>query len=167
MTRMNLTACGRPVTSYSRQSFLRPVPVMIMITAAVFVWSFIKQLIISSTSNQNEDGPNQNEDGPFFLIFLMVEIGIQIGLLYFILKVHTKTRNRLRRTYNIGADNGDHCLGDCCCAYWCGPCSICQMASHTADYRNTHRARCCTETGLDEDAEPLYPFHARPTAHVV
>jgi Cys-rich protein (TIGR01571 family) len=160
MTRMNLTACGRPATSYSRQSSLRPFPVMIMISAGWFTWSIFKQLFLSSISNQNQQGP-------FYFIFALVDFSLSIGFLYFVLKVHTKTRNRLRRTYNIGADNGDHCLGDCCCAYWCNACSICQMARHTADYRNTHRARCCTETGLDEDVEPLYPFHARPTAHVV
>jgi Cys-rich protein (TIGR01571 family) len=74
---------------------------------------------------------------------------VMLGLLIFIMVVHTKTRNRIRRAYSIGNDMS--CLGDCCCAFWCGICSICQMARHTANYHNTHRARCCTPTGLDEE----------------
>jgi Cys-rich protein (TIGR01571 family) len=98
---------------------------------------------------------------PFFvMIFLTLCFpvfarlpGSTLGLLIYIMVIHTRTRNGLRRKYKIGTSYG--WLGDCCCAFWCFPCSVCQMARHTADYRHRHRARRCTETGLDEDVEPL------------
>jgi Cys-rich protein (TIGR01571 family) len=91
----------------------------------------------------------------FFPVYLFVPFST-LGLFIYIMVIHTRTRNGLRRKYKIGS--GSDCLGDCCCAFWCGPCSICQMARHTADYRHHHKARCCTETGLDEDVEPLVPL---------
>ena len=36
---------------------------------------------------------------------------------------------------------------DCCWAFWCGCCTVAQMARHTADYRHNNAA-CCTESGL-------------------
>jgi Cys-rich protein (TIGR01571 family) len=99
----------------------------------------------------------------FVMIFLILCFPVlalvplsTLGLFIYIMAIHTRTRNLLRRKYKIGTGYG--CLGDCCCAFWFFSCSICQMARHTADYRHRHKARCCTETGLDEDVEPLAPL---------
>ena len=100
---------------------------------------------IQSTSGSEASGPGI----PFFLGMGLFQSSAVLALFIFIIVVHTKTRNRIRRAYSIGNDMS--CLGDCCCAFWCSACSICQMARHTANYHNTHRARCCTPTGLDEE----------------
>jgi Cys-rich protein (TIGR01571 family) len=71
-------------------------------------------------------------------------IGTAYAVFFFI--VATLTRFYVRRKYSIP----EGCCGPCddiCCSFWCGTCSVCQMARHTADYAN-HPAACCTETGL-------------------
>jgi Cys-rich protein (TIGR01571 family) len=100
---------------------------------------------------QQQQQPSQisSKTSSPFLGMGLFQMLIMFTLMIFILVVHTQTRNRIRRAYSIG--NNMSCLGDCCCAFWCGMCSICQMARHTANYHNTHRARCCTPTGLDEE----------------
>jgi Cys-rich protein (TIGR01571 family) len=71
-----------------------------------------------------------------------------VWIVYFVffLIVATLTRAYIRRKYSIPTG----CCGPCddfCCSFWCGTCSVCQMARHTADYAN-YPASCCTETGL-------------------
>jgi Cys-rich protein (TIGR01571 family) len=154
MTRMNETVWGDASTTRNPQGCFRPFRVMIGIAVLIY---FLNTIAIS----RSMANPNQQQR----LGFLNV---VSLVLSIYLVTVHTKTRNRIRRTYNIGSDNGDHCIGDCCCACWCAGCSICQMASHTADYRNTHRAKCCTETGLDGDVEqPTQPFVTGTSDHVI
>ena len=93
--------------------------------------------------------PNSGGDVPDAIGLGFSQYLFMLGFLIFYVVVHTMTRNRIRRAYSIGNDM--FCLGDCCCAFWCSACSVCQMARHTANYHNTHRARCCTPTGLDEE----------------
>ena len=92
---------------------------------------------------------------PLLIFFTLIHYGIVI----YVLIVHVKTRNKLRRKYNINPNDG--CIVDCCAVYWCACCSICQMARHTADYKKQH-AQLCSETGLDDyynddDTAPLPP----------
>ncbi|CAB9498421.1 expressed unknown protein [Seminavis robusta] len=54
-----------------------------------------------------------------------------------------RTRQAMRRKYNIEAGGlGDGCE-DCCCAFFCSCCTIQQMARHTNDY-STHDIGCCS-----------------------
>jgi Cys-rich protein (TIGR01571 family) len=61
-----------------------------------------------------------------------------------------RARGKLRHQYNIEPDTCGVCE-DCCCATWCGACTMCQMARHTADY-HVHKAECCSATGLHANA---------------
>ncbi|KAL7581038.1 hypothetical protein ACA910_005843 [Epithemia clementina (nom. ined.)] len=67
--------------------------------------------------------------------------------LLLMLFITIRTRAAIRSRYAIPEKN---CLGceDLCCSLFCGGCTICQMARHTADYHK-YRSSCCTETGLD------------------
>ncbi len=78
-----------------------------------------------------------------------------IGLLWFVfvLVLITKTRQHIRAKYSIPEKECKGCE-DCCCGFWCGCCTIAQMARHTADYEN-YAARCCSETGLGPNAPTL------------
>ena len=96
-------------------------------------------------------------------VYLGIYRLLAMALSIFILVVHTTTRNRIRRAYSIGDDMS--CLGDCCCAWWCSVCSICQMARHTANYHTTHRARCCTPNGLDEEWDDFDFLPVTTTQH--
>lgn len=55
-----------------------------------------------------------------------------------------KTRSFIRRKYEIPGSG----LEDCCCVFWCQPCSISQMLRHTADYNGNTEADCCSPTGI-------------------
>lgn len=57
-----------------------------------------------------------------------------------------QTRAYIREQYQIPATQCGDCE-DVCCVMWCAPCTVCQMARHTANY-NAHPASCCTATGL-------------------
>ena len=58
------------------------------------------------------------------------------------------TRASLREKYMI-REHRFFDLEDCCCATFCMPCTICQMARHTAHYDEIDAA-CCKSTGLSE-----------------
>jgi Cys-rich protein (TIGR01571 family) len=68
----------------------------------------------------------------FFLFFVLV------------MRMRSYVRHRYRIPETI-------CAGceDCCCAYFCAPCVICQAARHVTDYE-TYPADCCSETGLPD-----------------
>lgn len=57
-----------------------------------------------------------------------------------------KTRAAVRARYQIPEKN---CVGmeDCCCAFWCGCCTVAQLARQTTDY-DQKRAVCCSDNGL-------------------
>ena len=57
-----------------------------------------------------------------------------------------RTRRAVREKYAIPPSESSP-WEDCCCALFCRPCVVMQMARHTADYTQ-HPAACCTKTGL-------------------
>lgn len=75
-----------------------------------------------------------------------------LSLLYslFVLFIMIRARGYIRSKYQIPEQSCQGCE-DCCCSFWCSPCTVCQMARHTADY-STYNASCCSETGLDPRA---------------
>jgi Cys-rich protein (TIGR01571 family) len=140
MTRLNLNAIGKPASSQLRgYRCTRPFYVMIFVSV-VSVCLFVNDHLLHDPSTKQ----------PLWHAL------VAYTCLIFALIAHTRTRNLLRRKYKIGPNYG--CLGDCCFAYWLGACSVFQMSSHTTDYRKRHKPRCCTETGLDDDVEPLVPY---------
>jgi Cys-rich protein (TIGR01571 family) len=141
MTRLNLNAIGKPASSRLR-GYTSPFYVMTFLVAIYwlcFVVPYYAKLIQNPSSKPS----------PWYNVLMF-------SFFVYFVTAHTRTRNLVRRKFKIGKSFG--CFGDCCCAFWCSACSVCQMASHTADYRNRHKARCCTETGLDEDVEPIAPL---------
>ena len=60
--------------------------------------------------------------------------------------VMIKLRMRIRSKYNIPEKECTGCE-DCCCIFFCGCCSMVQMAHQTANYDEI-RPVCCNDTGL-------------------
>ena len=60
--------------------------------------------------------------------------------------VMMKLRMRIRSKYHIPEKNCTGCE-DCCCVFFCGFCSVVQMAHQTANYDEI-RPVCCNDTGL-------------------
>lgn len=80
----------------------------------------------------------------------------EILFIAFFVVVSTRVRSRMRRRYEMPLECCEGCdaLGDCCCVFWCCPCSAIQMARHTHD-TDTYPYHCCTTTGLSKDAPQL------------
>jgi hypothetical protein len=57
-----------------------------------------------------------------------------------------KARAAVRARYSI-PEQRCHGMEDLCCAFFCGCCTVGQIARQTADYEQ-RRAVCCSDTGL-------------------
>jgi Cys-rich protein (TIGR01571 family) len=144
MTRLNLNVCGnRSNTPRSEQGYCQPFYIMCIIAFSLWFLNIVN-FQASTIAFAVSGSPEKVAFHPSILFVIVTYAAV-----IYMIVVHTKTRNQLRRKYRIGTNEA--CCGDCCCATFCGVYSICQMARHTAEYHHTHRARCCTQTGLDEE----------------
>jgi Cys-rich protein (TIGR01571 family) len=62
-----------------------------------------------------------------------------------------RARKHIRHKYRI-PETYCHGCEDFCCAFWCGCCTVSQMARHTADY-STQTAEWCSKDGLQNNFE--------------
>jgi Cys-rich protein (TIGR01571 family) len=69
----------------------------------------------------------------------------------FCVVVTVRLRGHVRRKYAVPESTSCKGFEDCCCSFWCLPCTICQVSRHTADFRN-HKAGCCSDNGLGPEA---------------
>ena len=123
----------------------------------------------------NEDGTETVKEGksePAQLwIAIWFRVFLAIATFIFAWIVTINTRAHIRRKHDIPItccrscedsccslianglildhDVRGHCCSceDMCCSLCCGPCTLCQMARHTADYEK-YPASCCTDDGL-------------------
>jgi len=152
MTRMKLSLAGNPTNNASNPDAWSPFKVLLVgFIAYVAMEQFVSMLKLSYMNLDENTGTYTLSDDAPVLVVLMMALNhiLRIAVVIYLLVLMFRTRRHIRRTYNI---HGGECE-DCCCAYWCGFCTVSQMARHTADYR-TYQATCCTETGLGEHAPP-------------
>lgn len=76
---------------------------------------------------------------------------INLSVLVFVMYATASTRATIREKYLI-REHRCYDLEDCCCGTFCMPCTICQMARHTVDFK-LYEAACCSETGLEEGSD--------------
>ena len=136
MTRMKLSMTGMPSNQRSASwSPFRVILISVIIVAGI-------QYSVAQRVNSSMDNDVVQRLGHATLFVFGV----------YLLVLLVRTRYHIRETYEIPEQC---CIGceDCCCVYWCGVCTVSQMARHTADYR-TYQAYYCTETGLGEGAPP-------------
>jgi Cys-rich protein (TIGR01571 family) len=118
------------------------------ITIVVIVGDIIISALIggnssSSTSSYNsetgqyESSAEANFNGGFLRGILSL----------FCFVVTMRMRSYIRGKYAIPGG----CCEDCCCSFWCTPCTVCQISRHTADF-NAHPAACCSDNGLNPGA---------------
>ena len=95
---------------------------------------------------QNEDGSLSWTEAEIpvwqYIVYHLITTLFYLYTLILLIKIRVAVRNR----YKIPEQ---HCAGmeDCCCAFWCGCCTVAQVARQTADYDQS-RAVCCSSTGL-------------------
>ena len=120
--------------------------VMLLLWLAVFVIQSAFNAVIT-----NFDADDSDEDDPEWLMApAIVSRFVATAMGLFVLIVVFRTRMYVRNRYGIPEETCNGCE-DCCCAFWCTTCTVCQMLRHTADY-NTYPAGCCTEDGLTAGA---------------
>lgn len=175
MTRAKLTLLGNPRTTSSsnhqqQPTFWTPFKFLFALTALYIFIRGATQTVINYTvdddddddqgnndrTNSTQSGDDDDDDDSYpawadailffrFLIFCAFSI--------FTLVLMIKTRRHLRHKDHIPAENCGK-MEDCCVSFWCPWCTVCHMARHTANY-NQVEARCCTDTGLPDNA-PMY-----------
>lgn len=71
---------------------------------------------------------------------------LNFGFMLFMLLIVTKVRKLVRQQQGIPESN---CVGceDCCCAFWCGCCTVSQLARQTTNY-DIEEARFFSSNGL-------------------
>ncbi|EJK44678.1 hypothetical protein THAOC_36764 [Thalassiosira oceanica] len=87
----------------------------------------------------------------WYFVILVVYWAFNFALGVHSIDIIIKTRLHIRERSGIPEKISGE---DCCCATFCQPCTVMQMARHTADYE-TCAARYCSETGLSVDAPQL------------
>ena len=74
---------------------------------------------------------------------------------FYTLIVLTHLRRAIRMRYRIPSQAAfDGYIEDICMSFWCGCCSVAQMARQTCHYEEDDIATCCTATGLKQQSIP-------------
>lgn len=142
LTRLKMDWLGEPAPEYSWRKTFR-------IILCIVIIFFVLAMFLSPPS------PDIVEDGSGNLDVIQVESPLWKTVLYNILTfsfglytliVLMKARRAVRERYEIPQER---CCGfeDICCAFWCGCCTVSQLARQTANYQE-RRAVCCSDTGL-------------------
>ena len=147
LTRLKLNWCA---ASRQVQDGMSAFKIYFAIYVVYLVATWVLAIIIGQFRDEdNEDNDWNYEGDPDWLIGIRIlRVLIDLALFLTIFFVTMKLRRYIRDKYRIPAETcgGEGCE-DCCCAFWCQPCTVCQMARHTADYHQ-YSAGCCTEDGL-------------------
>ncbi|MGK3758723.1 MAG: Cys-rich protein (TIGR01571 family) [Bacillariaceae sp.] len=149
LTRMKMTWLGDPTTPPSEEYKKTFRTVVTIVICNFIIYSiFYCPVTIPTTVDVAGDSSTiifvRNDDCPMWKYNLSNAASMIFGLYTFIVMI--RLRMTIRSKYNIPENN---CLGceDCCCIFFCGCCSVVQMAHQTANYDEI-RAICCNDTGL-------------------
>ncbi|KAL3805557.1 hypothetical protein HJC23_005801, partial [Cyclotella cryptica] len=83
----------------------------------------------------------------FFAVFIYAIYALTMARYHMRMKYRIPSRCCKSKACNPGCD-------DCCCVFWCMPCVICQMLTHTHD-QTEYNYKCLSHTGLDKDAPQI------------
>lgn len=110
-------------------------------------WVFVNLALFSAYNFKWSQGMELSVADIGALVF------VNVSYVLFVVYLASATRGSLREKYYI-RESRFHDLEDCCCATFCLPCTVCQMARHTADYED-YEGVCCNDTGLPDSYESL------------
>jgi len=142
---MRLSVGGRPVPPGGEGKWS---PFRILLVFSIF--SFLAGGLVEFNQLIQPTAGGVSPDAPVWARAMQAAMYfIYFGCSVFLIDLVYRTRLYIRQTYAIPG----HSWLDLLYAWFFAPCSISQMARHTADYEQ-HQASCCTETGLNECAPP-------------
>jgi Cys-rich protein (TIGR01571 family) len=113
-----------------------------MMLLVIFFWLLMN---ISLCAGYNMKWSQGLEISIADIIALALVNGAMFGFVVFAAQ---SARSSIREKFMI-RENCCYDLEDLCCATFCLPCTISQMARHTANYKD-HEAVCCSKTGLPD-----------------
>lgn len=148
-TRMKMTWLGNivgPESEEYKNTWCKVATIVVIYYVITTALSpFKPDVTFDEYGNMVQDGP----DAPLWVQITNNVVGTAFGL--YSLVVMIKVRRSVRERYQIQTEKCGACE-DCCCVFWCGCCTVSQMARHTADYEQ-RRAVCCSSTGLPDTPE--------------
>jgi len=155
MTRMSRDCCGGRGRPPSTSNTCK-------IITVIFIAVFCAEAVLNIIRNQQtcdggrlqfnfETGENEilcpdgSVEEPTDTYNILRGIGGLVSFVFgiYILVLTCRTRQVIRRKYNIPAGCCGEGCEDCCCAFWCSCCTVQQMARHTNDY-HTYDVECCS-----------------------
>jgi Cys-rich protein (TIGR01571 family) len=147
LTRMRLDMLGDPAPEHVYKSTFKKV---VLLVIAYYAYFFIFGCPSAGVVGESEDDGLVHEvdilDCPPWQRSLGHVVSMVFGL--YTLVVMIKVRAAVRDHFGIPSQT---CFGefmeDCCCVFWCGCCTVSQLARQTADY-DVYNAKCCSPTGL-------------------
>lgn len=135
-----------------------PFKVLLGVSVGIFVCSNIFSSLMRSyveidPNNIDPIDPNTKELPPgFWGAYVGYHVFALIVTVFWVY-VAVMTRKYIREKNEIPETTCTGCE-DCCCSFFCGCCTVAQMARHTAEYE-TYVGQCCSETGLPVTAPRL------------
>jgi len=150
MTRLKLNWAAIP--SKSEIEIKRTFEILLGITAFLLLsnWILGTIMLYEIEAHTDENNITTLTYSPLYEIINLVRNIMNFFSLVYTIYAITKTRSYIREKYSIEGS----LIGDCCLAFWCGCCTITQMARHTTDY-DVYPGRCCTYNGLPRNAPCL------------
>lgn len=149
LTRMRMNWLGSSAAEYDWHMTFRRIAIIVIVY-------FILSLILQPSSTEvftAQDGTVTviNHEGPLWETILYNLLTVSFGM--YTLIVMIRLRAAVRAKYEIPTR---HCgvMEDFCCTFFCGCCTVSQMARQTANYEEI-RAVCCTDTGLPPSMQTI------------
>lgn len=149
---MRLDWCGRPTTRKSAD-FAFNVVVGCYFTFLVVRYSLAIYTTKNATIALNDPSNIDLQKSYQQALLLNVQNALDLVFLIYTILLMCRSRRAIRSKYAIPTTCCGECE-DCCCSYWCGCCTVGQMARHTADY-HVYSASCCSKTGLPSHAPEI------------
>ncbi len=149
MTRLKLDWLGLEATEEGRKNTYRNVVIVILL------YFFLSNVfnVPSPTIESNENGQFVVTSPPPSPILVAINNVINISFTAYTIIAMMRARKYIRLKYRI-PETYCHGCEDFCCAFWCGCCTVSQMARHTADYAKQRAAWCSTD-GLHTDVDRI------------
>ena len=138
LTRMRMSWLGSPAPEYDWHMTFRRIAIIVIV---YYVLSLILQ----------PDSTDDYHKGPVWKSVLYNVLSASFGLYTVIVMI--RLRAAIRAKYEIPTKKCGQ-MEDCCCAVFCGCCTVSQMARQTANYEEI-RAVCCTDTGLPPSMQTI------------
>jgi Cys-rich protein (TIGR01571 family) len=151
LTRMRLSMLGNPAPEHVYKSTFKNVVILVIAYYSFrFMFGCPSAQVLDSGDH---DGRHHNDvDCPTWQRSLGSLVSTAFGL--YTLIVMIKLRAAVRDRFGITTTQTycpNESMEDCCCVFWCGCCTVSQLARQTADY-DVYLGVCCSPTGLPMSA---------------